>query len=181
MAYRVLHELCCPTGNGRLLNNDGTWPGMLSHDARHGLKGGHVCSRPGSISAAFGWRVDGDENNIGLTHTPCHIRRENQVRLSSGNTNQALAVPFTLAGAFGRSGGRLGSGIWIIALSWSALKDTLPRTVPGNAQNVVQAWLVDGGMLGVPPADAVLVSVDDGDLNMGVVKGDHGGSWSACV
>ncbi len=152
---------------------------MLSHSGRHGFESGHIRGRPGSISATFCWRVDGNENDIGLAHALGHISRENQIRLSSSNVNQALAVPFALAGAIGRRGGRLGSGIWLIALSRSVLKDTFPRTVPGNAQDVVQARLVDRGMLGVPPADAVRVSIDDSDLNMGVVKGDHGGSWPA--
>ena len=101
MTYRVLHELRCPTGDSRLLNYDGTWPSMLSNNGRHGLESGHVCGRPGSISATLGWRVDRDEHNIGLAHALGHISRENQIGLSSSNANQALAVPFALAGAFG--------------------------------------------------------------------------------
>lgn len=49
-------------------------------------------------------------------------------------------------------------------------------TVTGDTDDIVQTRLVDRRVLGVPAANASGVSVNDGDLDVGVLEGDDSGS-----
>lgn len=48
--------------------------------------------------------------------------------------------------------------------------------IASDADNVVQARLVDGGVLRVPAADTGLVTVDDDNLEVRVLEGNNSGS-----
>jgi hypothetical protein len=88
-----------------------------------------------------------------------NVGREEQVRLAliDGDltllAGGALAVGGRLAGDLGRS-----------------------ATITGNSDDIVQTGLVDGRVAGVPASDTVGVSVDDGNLNLGVLESNDSGS-----
>ena len=49
-------------------------------------------------------------------------------------------------------------------------------TITGNSDDIVQTRLVDRRVAGVPTSDTVGVSVDDGDLDVGVLESNDSGS-----
>ncbi len=57
-------------------------------------------------------------------------------------------------------------------------EDEFSRAVPADADNLVQAGLVDGRVLRVPAPNARFVLVDDGHPNVGILKSNHCRSWA---
>lgn len=163
MAYRIFYQLCGPTRNRGLLDNDGTWSGVLSDDGCHSFEGGHVGGAPGPRAAALGGGIDGNQDDIGLTDTPRYLCCEEQIRFS----------------------GRYGEGLWLIAVvigcGRGILNSALSRAVSRNPQDIIQAWLINRGVQGVPSSDTSLISVDNADLDVWVLEGNNSGSRSAWI
>jgi hypothetical protein len=131
---------------------------MLGYNCSHCLKGSHICSRPSSRATALCRSVDRNQHDISLADTPCYLCCEEQIGLP-GRHSRGLLV---LVGF----GGRI-------------LDSALSSSIAGDAQDVVQTGLVDRGVLRVPSSDSLLVSVDDVDLDVGVLEGDNRSGWPA--
>ena len=157
--YSVSDELSSSAGNSALLDNDGTLTSVLSNDAGNGLESSHVSSAAGTDTTVLGGGVDGDEDNVGLADVLGNVGGEEQVGLALRNSDLAILSSRSLV-----VGGRLvGDG-------------GSTATVTGDTDDIVQTRLVDRRVLGVPAANASGVSVNDGDLNVGVLEGDDSGS-----
>lgn len=158
--YSVCHELSSSAGNSALLDNDGTLTRILGHEASDGLESSHVCGAAGTNTALLGGSVDGHQDNIGLGNVAGDVGAEEEVALSSSNLGLALL------------GGGSHGGL--------ARDAGLTAAITGNADNVVQAGLVDGRMARVPSADTGHVSVDNGDLDMRVLESNDRGGRATC-
>jgi len=155
----ISDELSSSARNGRLLNNDCTLTSVLSNNASNGLESGHISSAAGTNTTVLRGSVDGNKNDISLADVLGDVGREEQVRLALIDGNLALLGGGTLA-----VGGRL-----VRDLGRSA-------TITGDSDDIVQTRLVDRRVAGVPTSDTVGVSVDDGDLDVGVLESNDSGS-----
>jgi hypothetical protein len=156
--YSISNELSSSARNSRLLNNDGTLTGVLSNDTSDGLESGHVSGAAGTNTTVLGGGVDGNKNDISLADVLGDVGGEEQVRLALIDGDLAL-----LSGGALAVGGRLARD-----LARSA-------TITGDSDDVVQTRLVNRRVTGVPASDTVNVSVDDGDLNVGVLESNDSG------
>jgi hypothetical protein len=161
--YGISDELSSSARNGRLLNNDCTLTSVLSNNASNGLESGHISSAAGTNTTVLRGSVDGNKNDISLADVLGDVGREEQVRLALIDGNLALLGGGTLA-----VGGRL-----VRDLGRSA-------TITGDSDDIVQTRLVDRRVAGVPTSDTVGVSVDDGDLDVGVLESNDSGSRATC-
>lgn len=131
---------------------------MLSNDTGNSLESSHVSSAASTNTTVLGGGVDGDEDNVGLADVLGNVGGEEQVGLALSNgdlaivSSRALVVGSRLIGDGGST-----------------------ATVTGDTDDIVQTGLVDGRVLGVPAADASDVSVNDGDLDVGVLESDDSG------
>jgi hypothetical protein len=150
-------QLSCSAGNGRLLHDDGTLAGILSNNSGNSLESSHVCRAASTDTTVLCWGVDGYQHNVRLGNALADISREEEV----GRTvlNDSIVV-FGL-GLAGEGG--------------------LAATITGDADNVPQAGLVDGGVFRVPATDTSLVAVDDGDSDVRVLEGKNSGSRTTCM
>lgn len=128
-AYRVCNKLSGPARNSTLLDNDGTWASILGHDSRDSLKGSHVSSTSGTSATLLGGRIDCDEDNVGFTDALGDVCGEEKVGWAAGHVGFAM---------LGR--GRVGLGCALID------ECKVPRAIASNANNVVQARLINGRM-----------------------------------
>lgn len=151
--YSVCHQLGGSAGNGALLDDDGALASVLGHKAGDGLEGSHVGGAASPNTAFLGGGVYSHKDDVGLGNVAGDVSAEEEVGLSSSNRGLALEGQFVVAG-LARNVGRT-------------------ATIAGNADNVVQARLVDGRMARVPSADPGHVSVDDGDLDVRVLEGNN--------
>ena len=53
--------------------------------------------------------------------------------------------------------------------------------VAGDAQDGVQAGLVEGQVFRLPGGDALGIAIDDGDVEVGVLEGHHGRRGATCT
>lgn len=155
----ISNKLSSSARNSRLLDNDSTLTGVLSNDTSNSLESGHVSGAAGTNTTVLGGGVDGNKDNIGLADVLSNIGREEQVGLALIDGDLALLS----GGALAVGGGLAGN------LARSA-------TITGDSDDVVQTRLVDRRVAGVPTSDTVNVSVDDGDLNLGVLESNDSGS-----
>lgn len=130
---------------------------MLGDDAGDGLEGTHIGGAAGTDTTVLGGGVDGDQDHVGGGDGAGDVGAEEQVAGARGHGGLAIVV----GGALAVGGGLVGEG-------------GLAGTVTGDADDVVQAGLVDGRVARVPAADTGLVAVDDGDLDVGVLEGNDG-------
>ena len=148
--YSVSDELGSSARNSTLLDNDGTLTSVLGNDTSNSLESSHVSSAAGTNTTVLGGGVDGDEDNVGLADVLGNVGGEEQVGLALSNLG--LAISAGLAGDGGST-----------------------ATITGDTDDIVQAGLVDRRVLGVPAANASGVSVNDSDLDVGVLEGDDSG------
>lgn len=132
---------------------------MLSNDTGNGLESSHVSSAAGTNTTVLGGGVDGDEDNVGLADVLGNVGGEEQVGLALSNSDLAILSSRALV----VGGGLVGDG-------------GSTATVTGDTDDIVQTGLVDRRVLGVPATNASGVSVNDGDLNVGVLESDDSGS-----
>lgn len=158
--YSVGHQLGSSARNGALLDNDGALTGVLGHKAGDGLEGSHVGGAAGTNTAFLGGGVDSHEDDVGLGDVAGDVSAEEEVGLSSSNRGLALLRDDLVAG--------LARNVGVAA------------AITGNADNVVQARLVDGRVAGVPSADSGHVSVHNGDLDVRVLEGNDCGGRATC-
>lgn len=149
----ISNKLSSSARNSGLLNNDSTLTGVLSNDTSDSLESGHVSGAAGTNTTVLGGGVDGNKDDIGLADVLGNVGREEQVGLALIDSNLALLS----GGALAIGGGLAGD------LARSA-------TITGDSDDVVQTRLVDRRVAGVPTSDTVNVSVDDSDLNLGVLE-----------
>lgn len=127
---------------------------MLGDNTGDGLEGGHIGGAASTDTTVLGRGVDSDEDDIGSSNA-----------LGNGGGEEEV-------GGTGRDG-QLVAGVVDVAQDGG-----LAGTITGDTNNVVQARLVDGRVVRVPATDAVLVAVDDGDLDVGVLEGNDGSGRS---
>jgi hypothetical protein len=161
--YSISDELSSSARNSRLLNNDGTLTGVLSNDSSDGLESGHVSSAAGTNTTVLGGCVDSDKDDIGLANVLGNIGRKEQVGLALIDGDLTLFSGGALA-----VGGRLARD-----LASSA-------TITGDSDDIVQARLVDRRVAGVPASDTGDISVDDGNLDLGVLESNDSSSRATC-
>lgn len=158
LTYSLGDELSSAAGNSALLDNNGTLTGVLSNDSGNSLESSHVGGAASTNTALLGRGVDGDEDNVGLGDACGDVGGEEEVALAGADADLAIV-----------GGVGVGVGCGLVG------EEGLAGAVAGDADNVMQAGLVDGRVPRVPAADAVLVTVDDGDLDVGVLEGEDGG------
>ncbi len=160
-AYRVLHKLCCPARDRGFLNNNDSWPCVLSNGGSHCLECRHVGSAPSPVSPFLRRGVDRDHHEIGLANTCCGIGCKHQVRAPGRSAKRRCC--------------RLPAGRRL------AFAEGRPRAVSSDAQDCVQSGLVDRGVLGVPSSDAFFVAVNHSDADMGSFERNHRGRGTTCT
>lgn len=161
--YSISDELSSSARNGRLLNNDSTLTSVLSDNASNSLESGHISGAAGTNTTVLCGSVDGNKNDISLADVLGDVGREEQIRLALIDGNLALLGGGTLA---------VGGGL-IRDLGRSA-------TITGNSDDIVQTRLVDRRVAGVPTSDTVGVSVDNGDLDVGVLESNDSSGRATC-
>lgn len=149
ITYSVGDELGSSARNGALLDDDGALASVLGDDASDSLKGSHVSGAASTDTTVLCGGVDGDEDNVSLADAASDVGAEEQVGRTLGQ-------------------GRL------LASAGVEADGSGSAAITGNTDDVVQTRLVDGRVLGVPAADSGLVSVDNGDLDVRVLVGNHG-------
>lgn len=157
VTYRVRNQLSSPARDSALLDDNGALASVLGHDTSDGLESTHISSAASTHTAVLGRGVDGNQDHVGLGDGAGDVGAEEQVALARGDGGLAIVA----AGALAVRGGLVGKG-------------GLAGAVTGDADNVVQAGLVDGRVARVPAADAGLVAVNDGDLDVRVLEGNDG-------
>ena len=128
-AYRIGNELGRPTRNGALLDDDGALSSVLGNDSGNSLKGSHIGGYPGADTSLFGGGIDGNKDNIGLGNAVGDVGGEEEIAGAARHGGLAIVD----GGALRVRGGFVGEG-------------RLAAAIAGNADNVVQARLVDGRM-----------------------------------
>jgi hypothetical protein len=156
-------ELGRAAGNSALLDDDGTLAGVLGDDGSDGLESSHVGGAASTDAALLGGRVDRDEDNIGFGDAAGHISGEEEVALAGSDTEVAKVG----VDGVGVAGGLVG-------------EEGLAAAITGDADNVMQAGLVDGRVSRVPATNSGLVAVDDGDLDVRVLEGEDCRGRTAC-
>jgi hypothetical protein len=162
-AYCVCNQLRCPTGDCALLDNDGTFTGVLCDDCGDGLESSHVGSDASADTAILGRCVDGNEDDVGLANVLSNICGKEEVAHATRDTCDGSAIRHFAAGA-DRAGVRAGID----------REGCVTATIAGNADNVVQSGLVDRRVVRVPASDASLIAVHDGDADVRILESNHG-------
>jgi hypothetical protein len=134
----VLHEACRHTWYGRFLDDDGAGAGVLGDESCHRFKSYHVRCGAGSMPAALRWRVDRDQDYIGLAYGLSHLGCEHQIRTSCGNPGVPSVVGLTLPAGYpivigcgiALIGSRMGG---FVGQSRVIVEGTLSRAIPGDA------------------------------------------------
>lgn len=159
--YSLGNQLSGTAGNGALLDNNGTLTSVLGDNSGNSLKGSHVGGTASADTTLLCGCVDGNEDNVGLGNAARNIGGEEEVALARRHADLAVVRGECF------SGGRSVIG-----------EEGLAATIAGDADNVMQAGLVDGGVSRVPAADPGLVTIYDGDLDVRVLKGEDSSSWA---
>lgn len=152
-AHNVADQSSCPTRYCALLNKDSTILGMCSNHLDRTFQCSHVCCKPGARARLFGRCIDSDEDHVCLCDATIDVGSKDKIRLTS--ERRALV------------------GLLCTLLS------AIPQSISWNTNDVGEARLVDRQMCGVPSLDSKLVTVDDGDLDRGVLKSNDCRTWSA--
>lgn len=155
LTYSIGNELSRPARHGALLDNNGTLSGILGNNCSDGLESSHVSCASGADTTLLCRSIDSDQDNISFANALGDIRGEEEIGGTTGYSSLAI---------FGR--GHLALGGALVG------KCKVARAIAGNADNVVQARLVNGRVARVPAANANFVSIDNRHLDVRVLEGD---------
>ena len=155
--HSIGDELSSSAGNSALLDNNGALTSILSNNTSDSLKSGHISGAASTNSTVLGRGIDGDKDDIGLANAGSNISAEEEVSHTLGNLGLALIT-----------GGGFASGSRLVG------EGGFSGAVTSDTDDVVQTGLVDGRMLRVPSSNSGLVSVNDCNLDVGVLECNDG-------
>lgn len=142
---------------------------MASHIGSDGLESSHVGSTPLTSTSRLGWRVDSHQHNIRLCDTLAYLGAEKEIGLASWQ-DSVLWLVVRVWKDFRICGPRR---------TWLSIERCLFCTITRDADDIFQAWFIDGRVTAVPASNASLIEVDHGDAEMRVVEGNHRCRWTA--
>lgn len=145
---------------------------MLSNDAHHRFKSRHVGCAARPSAARLGGRIDRDKHNVRLADALGDVGREEKIRLPRRDNHRDPFARVALASTIRRRA-FVGTDFRSVDSLCLALEAALPRAIAGDPDDIAQSRLVDGEMLGIPPADPPLVSIHDSDAQVRVLIGHY--------
>lgn len=129
----------------------------MGNDGSNSLEGSHVSCAAGTNTALLGRGIDGNEDHVGFANALGDVGSEEKVGRAARYDGLAI---------FGRGQLTLGGTL--------AGEGEVAGTISSNADNVVQARLVNRGVARVPTSNARFVSVDNRHLDVRVLEGNDG-------